>query len=648
MRSPSPYDLVIGGDLGLMVGRPKTGNPRRPLGDAAIEGQFEATAEGATPGTPVEAIYDSWAGGAGYSRKGPDGTYSHAKFVTCRGPYPMPAGELTEVAPSGGWPSGSYGVASEVFGGDLFFATAGREVYRVPSGSGTPVVGATLPVGWAGETDCIAVFGGNLYVGTSLGLARWSGSTWTTTTSVPRRKLATLYWVVAGVGSWQLLGTNAANTGFYRVSADPMVGANWSSLTFIGDVSYPIASLATSNRTIFFVKTNGVHSVDARGYTPNLTPHWQRAYSADNGVAATVYEGRVIASHHEGIEAVNVADAARVDVPQWIDPNHYLPNDSPFNGLPVAYVNERGWLGVAYYNANTDRSYIGYGRAGEQPGGGPFVWHFWEAEVAGRVTHLRLASPGGAPRLWIWAREGSTPKLYWQSLWKSANAYQDWLEGGPMRFHVGGELVQSREDFTRGGDPKTIYRYHVVSENLAGGRSLALSVATEGGPFNLQGNATRSPRTTVGPTDAEERAHEIQVRTTFNGSADEPAILHSIEAEAELNPDQVDVRRYPIVFGIGTKLNTGAFDDKRSPGAVLSELEALQTDDPVELIDNIRDEELVVKIRGAMQTRIVEDSDESGNRRGWSGSAVLTVAVLARVAYYDAEDVYDGGATYYE
>ena len=634
------HDIELDG-VPLMLWREQSRRPGTDYEPAEMEGGFGASALGA-PAQPfdVPRIWPSFAGRMGYSRAQGDpsqgaGTYAYARNLICRyGGVVTPGGAVTAVT----LPPGATSAPSAAFemNGHVYFA-AGRYVLRVQNGTSTPVIERDLGASFV--ADSAVVFAGRAYVGgTSVGLPapiwEFDGTNWTQSTTVSLKMLVTVYWIAGGIGADRLLGVDGTSSFRYTAVAapNPLAIADYSASIAVGKAAYPIRSVAAAPQRAFFAKSNGLHDVfaDAGGNvrTPNLTPYWERQLSADNGVYTAVHGNHLYASFNGGTDRVDITSLERQDGPEWADTGAYLPNETPIYGIgPISA--DRGWL-VNFKNNGTD-SHLCYGKDRREigiGGVGPMLWHGSEATLPGeKVGFVYLTAPAGTPRMWIGATStAGIASMRWLSLPKAPTPLQDFQNNGPMRFAADGSLHLSDDTWGDANSKKIMRRFTLQGDNLGAGALINLYARTEDDDYIGQGTANSSPRAQITPRGNQVEGFSFGLRLDLVGNSTVPAILREVKAEAEVNPDLFDVRRYPIL--IARRAQTGGDSrDYRVPRGVWRLLRRLQASGPVSLSDEVG-EQASVNVHPSITYR--SRKDEAGD--GWSRVAYVTMTILSETA----------------
>ena len=643
----SSYDIVLDGDLGLMLYLDPTRTGNNPAAASGSSASTEGTGVGAIQ--PV-STFDDFSGGMGHSRRTQESpnTYDYAIGVCTRYQgLAMPAGEIVE-RPTRDWgvASGDTVVAGREFRDGLWLVTSGRQTIEYDNfAAGTSFNSYDGGTGWKGISA--EIFEGSLWLGTSNagstnGLREITSAGAVNNYGIHRGALAVVYWVVKGVGGYRLVATSSSGETVRHCATAPGVALNWTDEISLASDGF--GSLVASNRHVYVVMSDGIRDVDARGYVPNITPYWRQNQSDDSGRAALIHDGRLIASHFEGIDSVDITSGARQDVPTWIDPIHTLPFEGPVRGTCTALATERGWLVAALFDG-TD-SYLCYGAPRERlgiPGRGPYVWHGAEAVFRSqKITWMKVVSLDAGdesqPRLWIATLDLTTdlPRLFIQSLPQFGTPYSDFKAGAAMRFiTTGASLFLGADGGGDGAARKILTSHSIGSENLnTAGNNLVLSTSADGETEVVQGTATESPRAVFrAPLTA---GNLLRHRIDFNSQRGSPAILRSLRSRYEVVTDQTVHRHYRVLIGASTQ-QLGSARPRADARRTFRRLLQLQNADPVTMTDELG-ERLVVKVQaGSVKWTTIKD--ETGG--GFSRVVEFDITEIKRPAYYNAGFRYD-------
>jgi hypothetical protein len=704
---------VQGSDLLITWPEDEDGNPGKSRGymlyrdekTPAITQVKEETAEGGAliSKRDLPRIYADLSGGAFYSRapvSRPEDAiappiYAHARFGRCRDPNIfLPAGQLvqatvysdssltTPVALSGP-PRLSFDL-----GGHTYFLCRGGDAIKSPNGTGIPYRVANLQATsglrqytdaggktattttWSGTFDPegVASFNESIYISTGSFLVLFdakdhtgaaSDAHWYVSETAKAGPAASVYWVVNSVGRQYFVAQDRNTSGKLSLamytSGDPMKLSSYTKDRPVGDTTYPITGVVATNRVAWFPKTNGIHSLDSRGYTPNWTPYWQKAVSADNGKKSFIFGSYLYAWHQHGLDRLDLRSAARQDAPKWVTPGDGRPNETPIRGRGLALSQDGPWLAAIV--KGKDGSHLGYGRDNaelgiQRPG---MTWHFDEAYVAGKdLTFLALgATPNDAyRRIWMGGADpGATtgPVLYYQYLPRYETAMAEYLAADPMPFHTTCELTYPITDVGDANAKKTIRRFDVQTEGLPDSPSIKFAVSTrvdssDEADWAELGDADISPRSTIEPTEDFQIGHQIGIRVAGTGTTAGPPILRALRMRVGFLPETVPARRYTLLLADGVTRPSGG----RIRGAPARQWKILRTlfqAGPVELHDRLLGEHLTVRVEQDPELKLIEDT----HGKGTIAVAVLEVSILAdqEAAIYD-DDVsdYDGGSTH--
>lgn len=624
----------------------------------SLPGAFiSAQPNGPGPGAEAVRLFEDFSGGMGYSRRLIQNGYERAQRADTRYPNIVFAGpQVTEVP----LPTLSHAidVSFEVdwrSGHNDLFLLAGRYALMVGDGRDAPVISQDFGSGLIARSARKHA-GGPVYVGIENGYIWRLASSWTQSSDVQRLLLAQAYWTTGGgiagttgqggVGQYTMVGTDASLAGFRWLTAthlgpDPMTNANWAPAlpVIVGHGGYPIKRLVETNRAIFFVKTNGVHSVSGDGYSPNLTPYWQEQVDGTwNGSAAVYYNGYIYAAHANYLDRVPV-DGRLQQEPQRCGPGQSPhPNESVIWGRCSALAVIDGQLWHSTFNPETNTSYICVGRErqGGEDGYGPLVWHGSLIELPGKVTLMHVSSlyPNGSaddqPRVWIATDEtatGGTYHLYWVPLPRGANPLQD----SDYRFTRSWSLWTGLDDggtqnswtkkITRRVD---LYADHVTDS----GGTISIALGADGDTETAQGTLGGQARVSF-LTDQIEGTM-ISARIDGVGAETVTPVLRSTALHEIMLPEQTRQRTFQIV--IGTSM------ERQSLLSIQNALESLQLRGDVTMV--WQDRTYVVKV---MPNITYQEIAPVNPDDPMIYVANVRVDVIRRRWYYDDGTHYDSG-----
>ena len=571
------------------------------------------------------------------------------------------AGALTELTlptqaaamTSGGFKAGVvYGANN-----DLYITTGGRSIVKVPNGTGSTTL-TEQDCGAGAVTQGIAVFDGagasRIYVAdTANGIWEYDGSSWTEgedggAGALTRGSwLEVPYWTIgdelatggeasnAGLGAHRLVMANATGTGFYHVSGDPQVSANWSALTTVGvgGTVFPINRTVASNRVVWFGTGRGVLGCNEVGYDPNYTK-WVELIAAQNNCKVLAFWNELIWFATEmGLSAFRPS-GERVDLPlfaQFGSP----AGTTPIYGRPRALAPSPQGLYVGYYNAETTKSYIGC----LVLDGESFRWSMAEAVIDNEeVTYLQqVTGSDGSPRLFIGTVDSSTGalSLYTQSLPKSGDPETDVLNSGPFRAATSWSLRLSRFNGGR-AIPKTFRRFMLEADYLGDSypnNTVDFQFSPDGGAFASQGTATDSPRWNAQPQSDYVRATNAQIKLEVANTTTAPVVIRSAAVRYSAHPELSKVLTVPVVFGEKTT--------NQDPRAVLTRLERAQRKGPLDM-----DDHLGRRVEGIVEPGIDEDWTLDPDGVNWTVHATVTISYARQITKFDVGDLFDVGEVF--
>lgn len=518
-KARGPYDMMLDG-VGLYLGSAPDPQDGKDL-PVTIDGNFSPTEDKQVSDEP--AYWDDWSLGMGYTQRPKGrGGYSYALGACTRVPGMIfPAGgeveiDLTALSVT----TGHTIVDATDYGSAMYLLTSGNQVLVMGPDGAWEIDGTITATGFAGQS--IVAFNGELYAsGGTGGIVRrltvpvgddyWADDT-TNYGAAPVYKMCKVYWVVAGLGSFWLVGVfDESRSYFRRTDGDPLdytdlvdFGA-WSELTQVGDTTYPINSLAASNRVVAFVKTNGIHRVDSRGYAPNRTEYWEEVVDDENGLASIVFDGKVIASHVLGLDRVDISDMIKQEEPSFVQPGHSRPNATPIYGRITAMARSQGWLLASVWNGVT--SYLVYGKEPAKLGIDSLdslIWHgaeaWWPGEI---VTWMKVSSKTGRPYLYVATTDDTTGELSIYAIYhpRASNLYQEWLGGESVDFRSAFTIYFTGEDYGDSNAKKVPRRGDLVADNLDRNHTIQVYAVADGAsPSETLDDAAGVRYTLIPPT----------------------------------------------------------------------------------------------------------------------------------------------------
>jgi hypothetical protein len=551
----------------------------------------------------ADAEYGPFPRGMGYSEEYVPGTYSWGEGVCTRFGPVVPGGKVTEVDVSA-FVGDLYPFrSSHVWGNDLLFF-GGRNVIKIPNGTGAPALYYDMGLGVACGGNAACDFDGDMVWGSVVGAtdAAWKmhkANTANTVTAydggggradIPCRACVDVRWDTDGQDAQRLVYMPSRST-FRTVAApaDPGVfPGNHSAAVTIGNGNHPVNSIAASAAHVYFICLDGVYDVDSRGGSHNFTPFWKQAWSLVNGVTSQIHEGDLFTVWNRGLLRVGLS-GAREDTPEFCQPGADQPNGSPVFGFSNALAVDSGWLVDALYNPTLDKSYICYGKDKRILGIdaiGPLVWHGAEAVIPGLITYMRVHSATtGSPMLWVGAVVSGVPKLYKISLPSYGTPLQDLLHGGPHQFANSGSLyvLGGWEQSAKSRVVPT--RYRTRARRLDGVAKVEVYRSNDSGAYARRAIALSSPYTTSIDT-TRESATRVDFRFDLTGGDSNPPVLDTVSIEAAIQREQSDVQRItveieqPQITARGTR-------QRRSIRSVVNALKRIYnvTGTPVNYID---------------------------------------------------------------
>jgi hypothetical protein len=541
-------------------------------------------------------VIDTFHLGFGYSWRLIQDAYAYAINADARFPrLLLPGPQVTSFVLSGATSAPRCG---QDYNGH-FYVGVGGTIWRVPNGTGTPVVDQSLGAVYAWSMD---TFLGNLYVGTSAtdttGGAPgplWQCAAGAWTGAGPNRKAIAHAWYQAqasgSVGAWQLIGSDSTST-VSNVATAPMTPGNWGASVPVGDTTYPIASLISSQGHIYVAKVNGLHDVDGTtGFSPNLMPFYESAIDAENGVAGMTANGSVYVNSIAGLFRLDVSGGSTTGRITTVTPGHGLPNETPIRGKITALTNYGPWIIAAVYNGvdtyimwgrdirqgDAGTSPFGYGAGyGASPqaiGPNPMLWHGALIFLPGQICRmLAISSLTSPPRLWLgtYNPTAGQASLSWAYIARTENPLQDpeYTYATSWQFYIAGQ------DWGHPLSTKDLLQVDIQADGLGVGSSLDIQVGADGQTPAHFGTANASPVSyVIGTADLFGRRLTLVLNGTNTASS--PALIRALSARAQIRPNLRRIRTYDVVLGEGNLDRFGGRDIGRAL-TVYQDLEPMQ------------------------------------------------------------------------
>jgi hypothetical protein len=593
--------------------------------------------------TPV--IFDDWSAGGGISQamEAIPGGFSYARNVVTRFPGVLTlSGQQTEVVVN--IPGATLGEINGSFEQDntLYFL-AGRYVIPIVNGVDPgPIitVGGGVDLGSNVVAISAVDFGNAVVVGTAGGTLwkKVSAGGWTNlnpntgvATTVKRTLLRTAFWSTTNpadgvyAGYYVLVGVDADDPRAVKYcAAEPLVPGNWSAAVPILNRSYPINSLAGSNRHIWVCTAATVADLDQRNEpVPLNLSYFQFPYdAARNGEQSLYHNGFLYVTHVRGLDRQRVGGATigsqnaaqREDLPGWCDWRQGISAETPvvprrwsnliaLDGFIVAGV----WNGTdSYINFGRDRSELSLSA---QKGPGPLGWFLGEYYLPGeRITHIKPTSPTtGQPRLWICSVDGSgNTRIRWASLPFAASPMEEIntnldTQGayvGGHRFNTSGLVRQSKIDLEDQAARKIPDRYDIRADRLVNPTTVvSLQANAEDGPMVGQGTVVASPRGSLIPIDPLTTGMNIGLEIGLQGTNLLTPIVREVRMRTRVRVEQAPNRQYQALIGPVQETRNSGWDDS-TPQERIDKLTALATRGPVTMIDEFGDSRRVIVEEG--------------------------------------------------
>lgn len=365
-------------------------------------------------------------------------------------------------------------------------------------------------------------------------------------------KLQVVYWESGGLGAYRLIA-KTSNNGFKTCTGDPTVAGNWTGEVLIdGMQENGIQSMPASARHVFFGGPDGLFTVDGLGRAHNLVNYAPEAYVIGNFAASIFYDGSIHANFGNGIVRIPV-DGNRNDRPEHYGVGYGTANGSPIAGYAAPPCAWNGYIIWPIYNPSTLETHI---MLTYRNGDGNWIWHGSFATLAGQCTHTRIDSPsGGQTNLWV-CIEGDPPEIHSVSMPFSGSAYQELVNGGSHRFSETGSIYFA-DGWNAPTSMRTHYRSDVYADRLDGIAQVGVYANRDHLGWELQGNATSSPRTSFIPATVEESAFRIDYRVDLQGQDDNPPVLRAFQPRATVKREQNKVWSLLLDVGHGVMMLNG-------------------------------------------------------------------------------------------
>jgi hypothetical protein len=508
------------------------------------------------------------------------------------------------------------------------------------------------------------VYWGGYHNGTAQPLIRHIVATDTFTSGATCMRLQVAsFFGVDGVGTYDqwLVGTVATNAAFkYTNSASPLVDTNWTPVSAdgiaIGDPSYGVSRIVVSRQAPYFLKPEGVFSVQRLGvYIPNITPHWRNQWYVNNGVAGDLVGGRIYANVLSGIDMIQNLDGGLNDTPYLVHPGADLPTENPAAGDCFSITHDGDWIVAAMYNHATVTSYVCWGKPRDsvpgQPGITTMLWHISPLVIENeKITWMEKVSSGGdqggQPYLFVATTnsDGVNPKLYRMSLPRNGNVLQELAAGGPWRCRTDTcTLYLPSAPWSQGiHAEKAVRQVATVSTRASDSSYLGVYVnPDESGRTQLGSNITESPYVEsriLSDISGRQIAPSVDFKA---GSNTTPPILRAVTVWAGEGVKATTTYTGRFRFGDGITLRNGAKDTEDDQQAKWELLKAAQGPRPATMTD----------WKGTQFTVAIEQGAEWIEREIASGQKyeidfTMRFTILGQGASYNAGFVYDSEASY--
>lgn len=479
-----------------------------------------------------------------------------------------------------------------------------------------------------------------------------------------------VHWVVDGIGNNYLVTSRTASLMHYIapssasldefVIADDIAAAirdpaQWSASYTVGNKRWDVASIAATAHHVYFCKRNGVHDIDERAYSPNITPYMESQIDAtNNGAVSWVHDDYLFVSNRLGLDRIDLRSSERQDIPQWVHPGAQGSSWGPIFGRVTAICSEGGWLIVAVHNPYNGRTYVLYGKDKRalseegvpQTGVGQMVWHgallMLERE---NIDFLRVhGTVGEDPKLWVFSVRGvvggndgdggaiGTIVIRSIALPLAPNPVAAFKNGAvptDYRFATEGSLYTSDLTFGDESSVKQLYAVEVGADNLTAANTVQVWVSADGGAYALFGTATASPVTTLRFETSDlasiPEGRRLTLKLTLTGTSNDPPIVRYVKPMASVLQRSRMVRQYRIVLESYAQERTGGLG-LDTPNRIRERLQALHRNGAVTLKEDGKS-----YIARVLPTYREEEAVDPVDRER-SLVAVVQLAILREVA----------------
>lgn len=461
------------------------------------------------------------------------------------------------------------------FGGRIWVigvTAADNDLYYMridPSAPGTiegeAEVGAGLADGPPGQC---AIWENNMYVGVTAAddygwqVAPTTPWGWTAGTAAETKEA---HYCRVGRDLWSVSNVAGGEAKVRKLAA----GATWDSAArgaqyIVGDSGQAINSMIEWGRWLYSGKPEGIFSGDGDGNQWNQTP--DLLSSSNNCLRLGSWRGAIIAP--------TITDLVRLTtIPEGIGPEELDNNVSSVRAGYVRAVAAAGrWLYIAY-KVPSGSTYIlvGRRRRGDDPPGGPMVWHgFTDIGSTYTVEDMRVIQGTTTPTLWLAMSAGlATARVVYFIL--AADGSPD-PTSSAWRFTTGGFLYLPKVDLN---SPSTTKRGHMVELEITGDTAANITVYPyanwDGGGWNALGSAIESNGRarafwTAGSND-EGRECQVRISLASNDSTKSPEVR-------KVSLSLIELPRYEPAYEAVVCLYDQS-DRKRTVEKQLSDLEAL-------------------------------------------------------------------------
>lgn len=609
-------------------------------------------------GAPKMMLWHDWKNGFGYSQPGvvddgyAYGTTTSSDYgpgIDARSPGSIvPAGAITEVDYSAITNAGAINDSFSL--GSDYYLCANRILIKVLNGYSTLSSVADVGSGNGFVSAVVARYSGTSYawLGSLTGFSKWDGTTFTTTASFNRHRLASVYWATTdGVSVQRLVATDATDLAWTAVplTTDPMTSGNWTAASQIGEGVYGCGAVVSTGRHVYLSTYGGPYDLDDLGQTVNLAPYHIDQLSDKNGLACYYWDGSLLFGSATGVDAVDISQPGiKQGIANWAMPGASvgIPNETPIWGRPTAFTNDGGWVVMAVYNGAD--SFVVYGKKRVRlgfPGPGEWVWHGAVATFKNQqILHLkvRTVTIAGVPsrRLWISTvnTAGTVARLFWQSVPLTTTPRQDVVNVTAHRFGTPVVCYLTPGNSGSPGSTHSLTQGRFETRNAGTSNTAALAVSADDGAYGstiLTANESPSELDAL-TTLSTVTGNQITPAVTLTGTSTTPTILLSLTIWATTDPDADEVWECTVEVVREQARNSGSHPTHQNVERTYA-LVANMLSNVVTLTGPTGDT-YTATVEGALPGDWFQVEQSQDGTRGWARTMDLRLRITDRPARY--------------